>query len=87
MTQDDRWTHRWQEYIDFLHENKRRPSKYYAEERDLVNWAKHSRKLRNQDKLPDSRKAKFGQLLSEAAKYQRVNQHAYVDGRKTADNE
>ena len=31
----------WQQYMDFLHENKRRPSKYKPEERDLVNWAKH----------------------------------------------
>lgn len=78
MTQDERWLHMWQQYMDFLHENKRRPSKYKPEERDLVNWAKHNRKLINQGKFQPSRMDKFDELKREAEKYQRVNQHQYV---------
>ena len=80
MTQDQRWIMMWQKYMDFLHNNKRRPSKYQPEERDLVNWAKHNRKLVNKGVLKADRKTRFDQLVAEAEKYQRVNQHQYVNG-------
>ena len=83
MTQDQRWTMMWQMYMDFLHDHKRRPSKYQPEERDLVNWAKHNRKLVNKGELKADRKARFDQLVAEAEKYQRVNQHQYVNGEST----
>ena len=83
MTQDQRWTMMWQKYMDFLHNNKRRPSKYQPEERDLVNWAKHNRKLVNKGVLKADRKTRFDQLVAEAEKYQRVNQHQYVNGEST----
>ncbi len=70
----------WQSYLNFMRKSKRRPSKYYPEERVLMNWAKHNRKLRNQGKLPDNRKALFAKLVAESAKYQRVNQHQYTNG-------
>ena len=73
----------WQKYMDFLHNNKRRPSKYQPEERDLVNWAKHNRKLVNKGVLKADRKTRFDQLVAEAEKYQRVNQHQYVNGEST----
>ena len=41
-------------YIDFIKTNKRCPSKYKPEERNLVNWAKYNRKMRNKGLLsPD----------------------------------
>lgn len=83
MTHEQRWMMMWQMYMDFLHNNKRRPSKYQPEERDLVNWAKHNRKLVNKGELKDDRKARFDQLVAEAEKYQRVNQHQYVNGGST----
>lgn len=83
MTQDQRWIMMWQKYMDFLHNNKRRPSKYQPEERDLVNWAKHNRKLVNKGVLKADRKTRFDQLVAEAEKYQRVNQHQYVNGEST----
>ena len=83
MTQDQRWIMMWQKYMDFLHNNKRRPSKYQPEERDLVNWAKHNRKLVNKGVLKVDRKTRFDQLVAEAEKYQRVNQHQYVNGEST----
>ena len=78
MTQDERWLHMWQQYMDFLHKNKRRPSKYKPEDRSLVNWAKHNRKLINQHKCQPDRMDKFNELMREAEKYHRINQHAYM---------
>lgn len=80
MTQEMRWLTMWQQYMDFLHNNKRRPSKYADEEKNLVNWAKHNRKIQNKVGLPENRRVLFEYLLSESKKYQRVNQHQYVDG-------
>jgi hypothetical protein len=83
MTQDQRWVKMWQMYMDFLHDNKRRPSKYYPEERDLVNWAKYNRKLVNKGELKECRRNRFDELVAEAGKYQRVNQHQYINGEST----
>jgi hypothetical protein len=83
MTHEQRWMMMWQMYMDFLHDNKRRPSKYYPEERDLVNWAKHNRKLVNKGELKECRRSRFDELVAEAEKYQRVNQHQYVNGEST----
>lgn len=77
MTQDERWNQTWKQYIDFLETNKRRPSKYKPEERDLVNWAKHNRKLINQGKFKESRMEKFEELKRLSEKYQRINQYKY----------
>lgn len=85
MKQEERWLNMWQKYMDFMHENKRTPSKYDPDEKSLVNWVKHTRKLRNQGKMQESRKEKFAQLLDEAKKYQRVNQYVYVGGGITKD--
>lgn len=79
MEHDRRWLYMWQKYMTFLSANKRRPSKYKPEERNLVNWLKYNRKEMNKSEMPDYRKTKFEQLLEEAKKYQRLNQHAYVN--------
>lgn len=87
MTQDDHWKEMWKAYMDFLAKNKRRPSKYNPENMKLVNWLKHNRKLRNKGILPDNRKDLFLELLAKAAKYQRVNQHSYVNMPEDASHE
>lgn len=79
MTQDERWLKQYKAYIGFLHKNKRRPSKYNPNDKDLVNWLKYNRKRMNKGLLPEKRKADFEKLLAEASKYQRVNQHAYIN--------
>lgn len=84
MTQKDRWDKQWQDYMDYLKENGRRPSKYKAEDRRSYSWYKHTRKLLNRDALPADRKEKFARLLAAAAKVQRVNQYQYVSGDDSA---
>lgn len=83
MKQEERWMQMWKEYMDFLTTNKRRPSKYDEEERTLVNWMKHNRKIKNQGKMPPQRMPKLQELVAMSEKYQRVNQHQYTNGKPT----
>lgn len=75
MTQQERWEAKYKAYIDFTKANKRRPSKYKAEERDNFNWFKYNKKLYNQKKMPKKRIKPFLKLLKIAEKYRHVNQH------------
>lgn len=77
-TQYENWLLMWQQYMDFMKENGRRPSKYDLKERKLVNWCRHNQKLRNQEKLTGERLEKMNLLLDEVVKYQRINQYAYT---------
>ena len=47
MTQQERWMVRYNEVSEFISSNHRNPSKYVNEERGLVNWYKHQRKIIN----------------------------------------
>lgn len=44
MTQEERWLARYKEVVDFIKKNKRNPSKYNLEHRDMYNWLKANRK-------------------------------------------
>ena len=63
MTQDELWLAKWQEAVDFLETNHRRPSKFVPEERDMRNWWKHNKKLMNAGTMKEARVALFNQLL------------------------
>jgi len=75
MTQDERWMANWQEIIDFMETNHRRPSKFVPEERPMRNWWKQQQKLLNAGELKPSRIPLFNQLLALGVKYQHVNQY------------
>ena len=47
MTQDEKWQAQYDEIVVFINNNHRNPSKYVNEERGLVNWCKHQRKIIN----------------------------------------
>lgn len=51
MTQDERWMANWQEVMNFMEANKRRPSKFIDAERGMRNWWKHQQKLINAGEL------------------------------------
>lgn len=78
MTREENWLRMWREYMDFVRDHRRRPSKYYPEERDLHNWFKRSKKMLNQGRMPEERIPKFNALLAEAHEFQRLNQYSYV---------
>ena len=75
MTQDERWMANWQEVIDFMETNRRRPSKFVPEERGMRNWWKQQQKLVNAGELKPERVELFQQLLALGEKYRHVNQY------------
>ena len=75
MTQDQLWLTKWQETIDFLETNQRKPSKFVPEERNMRSWWKHNKKLLNAGELKLERVALFSQLLEIGEKYRHVNQY------------
>lgn len=65
----------YQEAMRFLEENKRKPSRYVAEERNLRNWWKATKKLMNAGTLKPERVELFQNLLELGDKYSHVNQY------------
>ena len=55
MTQEERWLTKYNEVMGFLEENHRNPSKYVAEDRDMLNWLKANRKAMNAGKMKAER--------------------------------
>ena len=74
MTQDERWQANWQEVMNFMEANKRRPSKFIDSERGMRNWWKHQQKLMNAGELKADRVEKFNQLLALGEQYKHKNQ-------------
>lgn len=74
MDQETRWITRYNEVKMFIEENKRNPSKYIDEERDLRNWVRHQQKLVNKGELKPGRVELFNRLLSLAEANRHVNQ-------------
>jgi len=75
MTQDERWENRYKEVVGFIEANKRNPSKYVAEDRDMLNWLKANRKALNAGKMKAKRVEKFRKLLEMTEQYRRKNQY------------
>lgn len=74
MTQDELWLTKWQDAIDFLQTNHRNPSKFIPEERNMVNFLKHTRKQMNQGLLKEGRIEEFRKLQELMEQYKRKNQ-------------
>ena len=74
MTQEERWMTRYKEVVSFIETNHRNPSKYVAEDRDMLNWLKANRKALNAGKMKADRVEKFRKLLELMEKYRRKNQ-------------
>ena len=75
MTQDEKWIAKYDEVVSFIMANHRNPSKYVDEERGLVNWCKHQRKIINAGKMKPERVEKFKKLLEMTERYKRINQY------------
>ena len=73
MTQEERWLTNYNEIMDFMEANKRRPSKFIDEERGMRNWWKHQQKLLNASELKVERIKLFNQLLENGEKYKHKN--------------
>ena len=77
MTQDEKWQKQYEQMMDFMETNHRRPSKYRVEEHDMLNWFKATKKRIAKGNLSEYRLEKFNILLEVAQKYQRKNQYQY----------
>lgn len=75
MTQDVRWQAKYNEVVDFIETNHRRPSRHRIEEHDMLNWLKATRKKMNAGELKEERVEMFKKLLELGEKYKRVNQY------------
>ncbi len=75
MTQDERWTIRYNEVKNFIEREHRNPSKYVDEERNMVNFLKHTRKQLNQGVLKPERIEEFRKLQELMERYRRKNQY------------
>ena len=74
MTQEERWKAKYDEIMAFMAQNHRRPSKYYAEERNNWNWMRHQQKLMGKGEMKVERIELFEKLLALCGEYRRVNQ-------------
>lgn len=75
MTQDERWSVRYNEVKEFIEREHRNPSKYRLEEHDHLNWLKANRKAMNAGKMKPERVEKFKELLEMTERYRRKNQY------------
>lgn len=75
MTQEEKWKDNWQEVMNFIEANKRRPSKFVDTERGMRNWWRHQQKLFNSGQLKDDRLEMFKDLLEAGERYRLVNQY------------
>ena len=75
MTQNEKWTSRYQEVIGFIETNHRNPSRHRIEEHDYLNWLKANRKAMNSGKMKPERVEKFKELLEMTERYRRKNQY------------
>lgn len=55
MMQDERWQERYNEVKNFIESNRKNPSKHRIEERNMLNWVKHQRKVMNQGGMKQER--------------------------------
>ena len=74
MTQEERWLKQYEEVTQFVETNKRNPSKYVAEDRDMLNWLKANRKALNAGKMKEERVEAFKRLMEMMEEYRRKNQ-------------
>lgn len=75
MTQEERWSIRYQEVVEFVESNKRNPSKHRIDEHLMLNFIKHNRKLMNKGELKPERVEKFRELLELMEQFKRKNQY------------
>lgn len=74
MTQEEKWRAKYDELAGFIKKNHRNPSKCVDEERGLVNWCKHQRKIINAGGMKEERVKMFEKLQALMEEYKRINQ-------------
>ena len=76
------WQQHYQEVMDFLRMNKRRPSKHKIEDKTMVEWIKYNKRRLARGQMPEHRVEKFKRLLRLAESMTRVNQYNYQEDKR-----
>lgn len=74
MTQDEKWTAKYEEVVGFIEANHRNPSRHRIEEHNMLNWLKACRKMINAGKMKPERVKMFEALQELMEEHKRVNQ-------------
>ncbi len=73
--QNKKWEYMYNRIMSYMEMNKRRPSKYHLEDRQMFNWIKYNKKSYAHGTMPESHINMFEELLATAKKYHRANQY------------
>ena len=66
---------RYNEVMEFMEREHRKPSKYYPEEKLMFHFIHHNKKLYNAGALKAEKVEAFKKLLALCEEYKRVNQY------------
>ena len=75
MTQDERWSIKYQEVMEFIERYHRNPSRHRIEEHLMLNFVKHNRRLYQAGQLKEERIEAFKKLMAIMEKTRRKNQY------------
>ena len=76
------WLQHYNEVMDFMQKNKRRPSKHKTEDNVMFEWIKYNKKRMVRGQMPEHRVEKFKRLLRLAESMTRVNQYNYQEDKR-----
>lgn len=79
---EQRWQQHYDEVMDFMQSNKRRPSKHKEEDLIMADWIKYNKKRMARGLMPEHRIEKFKRLLRLAESMKRVNQYGYMEDKR-----
>lgn len=74
---DKKWDFMYNQIMEFMKQNKRRPSKHFLEERGMSNWIKYNKRRYARELMENYHIKKFEKLLDVAQSYYHVNQYDY----------
>lgn len=77
--QEELWNRHYDEILNFIRDNKRRPSKHNIEDHGMLNWIKYNKKIIAKGEMPLHRLEKFNRLMALADKYRRYNACTYAN--------
>lgn len=75
MTQDERWSIKYQEVMEFIERYHRNPSRHRIEEHLMLNFVKHNRRLYQAGQLKEERIEAFKKLMAIMENIRRKNQY------------
>jgi HAD superfamily hydrolase (TIGR01509 family) len=79
LLRETSWHLNYHEVMQFIGDNKKKPSKHFDDEDSMFYWIKYNKRLMQRGKLPTERKERMEKLLEALAQYKRFNSYTYVN--------